>query len=243
MGLPKIDIPTQTVVLPSDKRELVVRPFLVKEEKILLTAIQSGESKDIVHATKQVIQNCIITQGVDVDKLPMYDLEYLILQLRIMSIGNTLSLKVSPIEDSTCEECKAGRDIEVDLSTAEVIFNPNHQHKIELTNTVGVILKDPSAKLMDSFDKVSQTNSAESLFKLIWMCIESVYDESTVTSAKDVSEKEGIEFLESLNAQQFGKIDAFFKTLPKLSLPIKIKCGKCDFEDEQVLERLETFFG
>lgn len=243
MGLPKIDIPTQIVTLPSDKRELVVRPFLVKEEKILLTAIQSGDSKDIVHATKQVIRNCITTPDFDVDRLPMYDLEYLILQLRIMSIGNTIALKVSPIETSSCEECKKGRDIEVDLSSAEVVFDKNHKNKIELTDKIGIIIKDPSAKLMESFDKTAQSSSAEELFRLIWACVESVYDESSITSAKDVSEKEGIEFLESLNAQQFNKIDAFFKTLPKLTLPVKIKCGKCDFEEVQVLERLETFFG
>lgn len=243
MALPKIDVPTQVITLPSDKRELVVRPFLVKEEKILLTAIQGGESKDIVHATKQVIGNCVLNKDFDVDKLPMYDLEYLILQLRIMSIGNTLELKVSPIENSKCEECKRGRDIEVDLATAEVVFDKNHNNKIELTDKIGLVMRDPNAKLMEIFDRTSQSNSADDLFKLIWTCVESVYDEGAVTSSKDVSEKEGIEFLESLNAQQFNKIDIFFKTLPKLTLPVKIKCTKCDYEDVQILEKLENFFG
>lgn len=243
MALPKIDVPSQTITLPSDKRELIVRPFLVKEEKILLTAIQSGDSKDIVHATKQVVTNCVLVSGFDVDKLPMYDLEYLILQLRIMSIGNALALKVAPLENSTCDECKKGRDIEVDLATAEVVFDPAHENKIQLTDKVGLILKDPSAKLMEVFDKTSQSNNADDLFRLIWSCVEVVYDESGTTSAKDVSEKEGIEFLESLNAQQFNKIDVFFKTLPKLTLPVKIKCSKCDYEETQVLEKLETFFG
>lgn len=242
MALPKIEIPTQVVVLPSDKREIVVRPFLVKEEKILLTAIQSGDSKDVVHATKQVVNNCVVTKAFDVDKLPMYDLEYLILQLRIMSIGNTLALKVSPIENSACEECKKGRDIEVDLATAEVVFDKDHKNKIELTDKVGLLMKDPSAKLMEMFDKTTQSNSADDLFRLIWTCVESVYDEGSVTSAKDVSEKEGIEFLESLNAQQFNKIDIFFKTLPKLTLPVKIKCSKCEYEEVQILEKLENFF-
>lgn len=242
MALPKIDIPTQTVILPSNNQELVVRPFLVKEEKILLTALQSGDSKDIIQATKQVIRNCVVNEDFNVDKLPMYDLEYLILQLRIMSVGNTIKVTVSPKEHTECEECKKTKNLEIDLAEAKVVFNENHKYKIQLTNTVGVTLKDPSAKLMESFDKSTESLQVSDLFKLIWLCVENVYDENTITSSKDVSEKEGIEFLESLNAQQFNKLDNFFKTLPKLTLPIKVKCDVCNHEDTQILEKLESFF-
>ena len=243
MALPKIDVPTQTIILPSTNTELSIRPFLVKEEKILLTALQGGEVKDIVHATKQVVQNCVLNSGFDVDKLPMYDLEYLILQLRIMSVGNTVTLKFSPIQESECAECKRARDVEVDLGKATVVFDKKHKNKIELTDKVGVILRDPDAKIMEAFERTSQSTDLSDLFKLIWLCVESVYDESTLTSAKDVSEKEGVDFLESLNAQQFSKVDHFFKTLPKLTLPVEISCSTCGFKETHTLEKLESFFG
>jgi T4 bacteriophage base plate protein len=243
MALPKIDIPTQNIVLPSTKKELLVRPFLVKEEKILLTALQSGETKDVVHATKQVVQNCVLVKDFDVDKLPMYDLEFLILQLRIMSIGNTITIRVQPREKAKCDACKKGKEIEVDITSAKVVFDDKHKNKVELTDKVGLILRDPDAKLMESFEKTSESTDLGDLFRLIWACVESVYDDTSVTSSKDVSEKEGIEFLESLNATQFNKIDEFFRTLPKLSLPVEVKCDKCGFEETHVLEKLESFFG
>lgn len=243
MALPKIDVPTQVVILPSNKKEIVVRPFLVKEEKILLTAIESGDPKDIVHATKQVIKNCIVNEDVNIDKLPMYDLEYLILQLRIMSVGNTMTIKILGKEHTACECCKKEKTLEVDLATATVVFDENHKNKIQLTNKIGVTLRDPDAKLMEHLEKNSRSDDITNLFKLIWMCVENVYDEDTITSSKDVSEKEGIEFLESLSAQQFNKLDEFFKTIPKLTLPITVKCEECNSEETQILERLQNFFG
>ena len=242
MGLPKIDIPTQVVTLPSNQKEIIIRPFLVKEEKILLTALTSGETSDIIHATKQVVHNCIITKDIDVEKLPVYDLEYLILQLRIMSIGSTIKVQFSPIQDSECEECKKGREVEVDISEATVVFDKNHENRIQLTEEIGIVLKDPSAKVMNVLGAAEKKEIGD-MFKIIWSCVDYVYDSETQTSAKDVSEKEGIEFLESLNTQQFAKIDNFFKTLPKLQLPIEITCQTCGFHDTYILEKLESFFG
>jgi hypothetical protein len=221
---------------------MIIRPFLVKEEKILLTALTSGDPTDIIHATKQVVHNCIITQGVDVEKLPVYDLEYLILQLRIMSIGNTIKIQFSPIENTECEECKKGREVEVDISEAKVVFDSAHENRIQLTDEIGIVLKDPSAKIMNVLGATDKKEISD-MFKIIWSCVDYVYDSQSQTSAKDVSEKEGIEFLESLNTQQFSKIDNFFKTLPKLQLPIEIKCENCGFHDTYTLEKLESFFG
>jgi hypothetical protein len=242
MGLPKIDVPTQTVTLPSTQKEITIRPFLVKEEKILLTALTSGETNDIIHATKQVVHNCIITRDVDVEKLPVYDLEYLILQLRIMSIGNTIKVQFSPIENTECEQCKKGREVEVDISEAKVVFDSTHENRIQLTKEIGIVLKDPSAKIMNVLGTTEKKEISD-MFKIIWSCVDCVYDSESQTSAKDVSEKEGVDFLESLNTQQFAKIDNFFKTLPKLQLPIEIKCENCGFHDTYTLEKLESFFG
>lgn len=243
MKLPKIDVPTQEVTIPSTKKTVTVRPFLVKEEKVLLTALSSNEQKDIVQATKQVVQNCVLAPDFDVNKISLCDLEYLILQLRIMSIGNTLKLRFSPIEQTECEECKKIRTVEVDLAEASVVFDEKHKHQIQLTNTIGVVLKDPEARMMETFEKAKQSDSVEDLFMAMWSCVEYVYDENTQTAAKDVSVTEGIQFLESLTGEQFKKISEFFETLPKLHLSVKLKCDKCDYEDSYVMERLEDFFG
>ena len=243
MKLPKIDVPTQEVVVPSTKQTITIRPFLVKEEKVLLTALASNEYKDVIQATKQVVQNCIVSPDFDVNKISLCDLEYLILQLRIMSIGNTLKLRFSPIENSECEQCKKVRTVEVDLADATVMFNETHKHQIQLTNTIGVMLKDPEARMMETFEKAKQSDDVDDLFRAMWSCVECVYDEDSQTSAKDVSVQDGMQFLESLTGEQFKKISEFFETLPKLHLSVKIKCDKCDYEDSYVMERLEDFFG
>ena len=243
MKLPKIDVPTQEVVVPSTKQTITIRPFLVKEEKVLLTALASNEYKDVIQATKQVVQNCIVSPDFDVNKISLCDLEYLILQLRIMSIGNTLKLRFSPIENSECEQCKKVRTVEVDLADACVMFNETHKHQIQLTNTIGVMLKDPEARMMETFEKAKQSDDVDDLFRAMWSCVECVYDEDSQTSAKDVSVQDGMQFLESLTGEQFKKISEFFETLPKLHLSVKIKCDKCDYEDSYVMERLEDFFG
>jgi len=243
MKLPKIDVPTQEVVVPSTKQTITIRPFLVKEEKVLLTALASNEYKDVIQATKQVVQNCIVSPDFDVNKISLCDLEYLILQLRIMSIGNTLKLRFSPIENSECEQCKKVRTVEVDLADASVMFNETHKYQIQLTTTIGVVLKDPEARMMETFEKAKQSDDVDDLFRAMWSCVECVYDEDSQTSAKDVSVQEGMQFLESLTGEQFKKISEFFETLPKLHLSVKIKCDKCDYEDSYVMERLEDFFG
>ena len=243
MKLPKIDVPTHEITLPSNKKAVTIRPFLVKEEKILLTALTSNDSKDIVQATKQVVQNCVLNSDFDVEQISMCDLEYLLVQLRIVSIGNTMNLRFSPITSSECEECNKIRSVEVDLSKTSVVFDDKHKHKIQLTNSIGMILKDPEAKMMDTFEKAKKSENIEDLFNAMWACVDSVYDEESVTPSKEVSIEEGIQFLESLTTEQFKKISEFFDTLPKLHLSVKVKCKKCDYEDSYVMERLEDFFG
>ena len=243
MPLPRIDVPTQHITLPSTGKEIIIRPFLVKEEKILLTALAAEEGKEIVNATKQIVTNCVLSSDFDVDSLPIYDLEYLIIKLRAISIGEKLSLRFLPLKNTECEECKKSREVEVDISRVEVLFPEGHEKKIELTDTVGLVLKDPEAKHMNELEVAKTSKNVDDLLKIIWKCVEYVYDKDVITSPKDVTTEEGLAFLESLKSEQFKKIDNFFQTIPRLHLKVPIKCSSCDYSDEYILEKLEDFFG
>jgi hypothetical protein len=243
MALPRIDVPTQHITLPSTGREIIIRPFLVKEEKILLTALASDDVKEIVNATKQIVTNCVLSSDFDVESLPIYDLEFLIIRLRAISIGEKLSLRFLPLKNTECEECKKHRSVEVDISKVEVVFPEGHEKKIELTDSVGLVLKDPEAKNMNEFESAKKSQNVDDLLKIIWKCVEYVYDKDVITSPKDVTVEEGLAFLESLKATQFKKIDTFFQTVPRLHLKVPIKCSSCNYSDEYTLEKLEDFFG
>lgn len=242
MALPKIDVPTYTITIPSTQKNITIRPFLVKEEKILLTAMAGEDPEEIANATKQIVNNCIVTPNVDVDKLEMFDLEYIILQLRIYSIGETAKIRFLPIENTECKECAKGREVEINLRDATVVSLDTHNKKIALTDSIGLILNYPTGKLLGKIEAAKVSNNIDDFFKIIWLCVEAVYDGETLTTAKSVSQKEGIEFLESLNSEQFAKIEAFFTSMPKLQQTIHIKCKECSFEQDFVLSGLENFF-
>lgn len=243
MGLPKIDVPTYKTTIPSTQKQITIRPFLVKEEKILLTALASEDIEQIAEATKQIVANCIITQGVDVEKLEIFDLEFLILQLRIHSVGEKTKIRFLPIQGSSCKECSKHRDVEIDLREASIEKSPNHTNKIELTDKIGLIMSYPNAKMLPKIEVAKTKDDVSEYFKIIWDCVDAVYDENVITSNKDVSVKEGLDFLESLNSEQFSKIENFFVTMPKLKQTVKIKCKECDFEQNYVMSGLDNFFG
>lgn len=242
MGLPKIDVPTHTVIIPSTQKTITVRPFLVKEEKILLTAMESEESDDIANATKQIVSNCIVTPGIDVDKLEIFDFEYLILQLRIFSIGDTTTIRFLPVQNTTCPECSKHREVQVNLKDATVQHLEVAEKKVKITDTVGIQLKYPTAKHFALLQAAKTKNDLTNIFKLIWACVDFVYDADTITSAKDVSTQEGIEFLENLSGDQFKAIETFLANMPKLEQKISIKCSECSFQQDYLLSGLEDFF-
>lgn len=242
MALPKLDVAIYETYIPSTKQTITIRPFLVKEEKILLTALAGQDAEEIARATKQIVNNCIITEGIDIDKLELYDLEYLILQLRIRSMGETTKIRFLPRKDTECSECQQYREVEINLTEAKVEENSEHQKRIELTESVGLMMKSPTIKMIGKIETAKQSSDLQELFKIIWMCVEAVYEADKMTSTKDVLQKDGIEFLESLNAEQFSKIEKFFTTLPKLKQVIPIKCKSCDFEHDFTLVGLENFF-
>ena len=159
-----------------------------------------------------------------------------------MSIGERLKLKFLPVPNTKCDECKKHREIEVDISQATVTFPEGHERKVKLTEKIGLMLKDPEAKIMHEFESARKSNDLSDLLRIIWKCVDYVYDEDTLTSSKDVPLEDGVKFLESLKSVQFKEIEHFFKTLPKLHLKVPIKCTKCDFEDTYVLDKLDDFF-
>lgn len=213
MALPKINYPIFELTLPSNKQVIKYRPFLVKEEKILLTAQVSGEPQDVINSIRQVINNCILTDDLDIEKMTTFDLEYLFIKIRAKSVNNIIKLAYKDLDDERRYE------VEVDLDQIEIQEDPNHTNKIEITKTSGLIMKYPSADLATSLKVLD--GEMDMFFEVLQNCIESVYDQENVYSAKDYSSEELTEFLESLDVNTFKKIQEFFTTMPKLYYEVK----------------------
>jgi hypothetical protein len=241
MKLPKIDVITHMITVPSTKEEISIRPFLVKEQKILLTAATGGDIIEEANAVKQVVNNCIVTPEFKVDKLEVFDLEYIMLQLRIISVGETTKLIYAGGASSDCAECRKEKEIELNLKEVAVNFDNVKDNKIQLTESVGVLMKYPSHKNTALYAKNINDDSAN--LKFIWSCVESVYDKNSVISNKDVSESEGIEFLESLETKQFNLIEEFLDNMPKLSHTVKLTCSTCGKITYSNIKGLDNFLG
>lgn len=243
--LPKLTVPTFAYTCPSGT-QVTYRPFLVKEEKLLLMARESNDANTIMDAVQQVVTNCVQT-SVPIESLPMFDIEALFLQLRARSDGETTNLRFQchqtvptsgPIGTPT--SCDAISEYTVDLLSITPTFSPGHSKKIALTDSVGVIMKYPSFKYFKKF--VNATLGTEEAFRIIEACIESIYDANKVYPVKDSSPTELREFLESLNSKQVEKIDQFFETFPKIRATIPFKCPKCGYTESLEVEGLESFF-
>jgi len=246
MSLPKIEHATFSSKLPSNQEEIKFRPFLVKEEKILLMAAQSQDEDSIFSAIKQIINNCVITPTkLDVDSLPVFDLEYLFLQLRIHSIGESVDLKFSAREEkfTDCPECLKSKNVKIDLSEVAVKFPENVSNKIEVSENLGIVFKYPTFLMVEKSKKDVKEQNIDSIFNFFWSCIDFIYDGEKNIYPKDYTKEEGIEFLESLPGNTLRQIETFFESLPKLEHKLKIKCNTCEFEQEYNLEGLKDFFG
>ena len=239
MPLPKIATPTYSLVLPSTEKEISFRPFLVKEEKLLVLALETEDTKQITTAIKAVIKNCIQTKGIKVETLPTFDIEYLFLNIRGKSVGESLDVNIVCPDDG-----KTSVPVTIDLDDIKVVKTEGHSNKVELDKTLMMELKYPS---LDEFIKSNfdfkDENAMEQSFNLIASCIDKIYNEEEVWVAADCTKKEIKEFLESMNSSQFKKIEEFFTTMPKLSHTIKVKNPNTKVESEVVLEGLASFFG
>jgi|TARA_B100000035_G_scaffold241200_1_gene209589 hypothetical protein len=238
MPLPKIATPTYELELPSTGQPVKFRPFLVKEEKVLVLALESEDTKQITNAIKTVIKGCIQTKGIKVETLPTFDIEFLFLNIRGKSVGETIDLNIICPDDETTEV-----SVTIDLDDIHVQTNDEHTKQIKIDESLMMEMKYPSLDqfIKNNFDFKDQ-NAMDQSFELIASCISKIYSEEEVWATEDCTKKELNEFLESMNSSQFKGIEKFFETMPKLSHKVKVKNPKTKVESEVVLEGLASFF-
>lgn len=241
--LPKIDVPVYETTLISTGKKIRFRPFLVKEQKIFLMASQSDDAKEVVNAIKQVISNCVV-DDIDIDTLPTFDLENLFLQLRARSVGEKVEMNYvcnNPQISAPGETKPCGGKIKLFLDLLDITptKNPEHNSKIELTSKLGIVMKYPNFEILNSLNIQSQAD----LLKIIIACIDYIYDAEQIYYAKDSTEEELIEFIESMQQSDVEKIQKFFETMPKISKEMEFHCTKCGYRENIVIEGIQNFFG
>jgi|TARA_B100000809_G_C15027926_1_gene490865 hypothetical protein len=240
MPLPKIEVPKYELTIPSSRKNVKYRPFLVREEKILLLAMEADDDKQMMGAIQDIIKECVY-EDLNVKQMPIFDIEYIFLQLRAKSKGETVDLSFD------CGKCKTPIAVTIDLSTIEVTIPEDNNPKIQLTDEVGVIMRYPSLEVQSIID--SGDNEIENIFSTIESCVESIWDKENVYAAKDHTKEELKDFIESLPENAFEKMQQFFNTLPVLKHEIILDCTatgkgkkKCGWKDNKTLEGLGSFF-
>jgi hypothetical protein len=238
MPLPKISVPTYELELPSTEQTIKYRPFLVREEKLLVLALETEDTKQITNAIKTVIKNCIETKGIKVESLPTFDIEYLFLNIRGKSVGEEIEVNIICPDD---EETSV--PVKINLDDIQVQKNEGHNNKIKIDDKIMMEMKYPSLEqfIKSNFDFNSDSQMEQS-FDLISSCIDKIYTEDEVWVASDVTKKELTDFLEQMNSSQFKEIEKFFETMPKLSHKVKVKNPNTKIESEVTLEGLSSFF-
>ena len=237
MALPKLDVPIYELTVPSTDEKIKYRPFLIKEEKILLIAMESGENEDVIQAVKQIVSECTFNK-LKLGSMPMFDVEYIFLQIRSKSVGEVSKLKVLCRDDG-----ETYANVEVDLTEIEVQVNDDHTNKIELTDEMGVIMRYPT---IDSFSTAGISDiTADNMLDVIVTCIDKIYDKKgeDVYDSKDSSQKELMDFVEQMNTTQFQDVQAFFDSMPKLRHEITVVNPKTKVENVVALSGLNDFFG
>jgi len=238
MPLPKIATPTYELELPSTGKQIKFRPFLVKEEKLLVLALESEDTKQITNAIKSVIKNCILTRGIKVETLPTFDIEYLFLNIRGKSVGESVEVNIICPDDG-----ETSVEVEIDLESINVIKDDKHSKQIKLDENILMEMKYPSLEqfIKNNFD-FDEKNAMEQSFELIATCVDKIYSEDEVWAAADYTKKDLTEFLEQMNSSQFKEIESFFETMPKLKHTLTVTNPKTKVENEVVLEGLASFF-
>lgn len=240
MALPMSKTPIYTLTIPSTGKELKYRPFLVKEEKALLIAQQSEELQVMVDSLRDVIKSCA-KSDVDVTSLATFDLEYIFTQIRARSVGEEVELFFMCDEDHGKDNDKAKIKVNIDLTKIEVNKPENHSNNIVLFDDVGITLKYPTIDVIKGLQDADDNNIDE-IFNLVSSCIETIYNTEEVFHVKEQPKAEVIEFLNNLTSEQFGKIQEFFTTMPKMTYDIEYECPICQKEHKQKLEGLQSFF-
>mgnify|MGYP000951884901 CR=1 FL=1 len=242
MPLPKISTPTYELVLPSTGKTIKYRPFLVKEEKILILALESQSTKEITNAIKQVLKDCIVTKGVKVEELPTFDIEYIFLNVRGKSVGESLDLIITCGDDGETQV-----PVTVFIDQIKVEEDPEHKRDIQLDTDLVLRMKYPSLDqfIKTNFDFSSEQSSSniERSFDIIASCIDVIFNAEESWSAADSTKKELTDWIETLTPNQFKEIEKFFDTMPRLSHTVKVTNPKTKVESEVTLEGLTSFFG
>ena len=227
MALPKLNVPVYETILPSTESVIKFRPFLVKEEKLLLTALEDGAESSMMQAIKKIIQNCV--QGnIDVDKLPLFDVEYLFLKLRAKSVGEETTVGIK------CTECDSSTEVSINMEEIEVTKPEGHNRKIMISDDVGVMMSYPVITTSGIMGKDGM--------EITKNCIEMIFTGEETHERGSISEKELDDFLESMESKQFAKITKFFETMPKLQHIVNFNCISCKKENSVTLEGLDSFF-
>lgn len=241
MPLPKIATPQYTLDLPSTEKSIKYRPFLVKEEKILILALESEDVKQITSAIKQILKDCIITKGIKVEELPTFDIEYIFLHVRGRSVGEAIELIVTCSDDGTTEV-----PVKVYIDEIQVQKDPNHSTDINLGDGLVLRMKYPSLNefIQNNFDFSSNgVSSIERSFDIVSSCIDMVFNADESWAASDCTKKELNDWIETLTSQQFKEVEKFFNTMPKLAHTFKVTNPNTKEESEVTLEGLTSFFG
>lgn len=244
--LPKLDVPVYDIDLPVCKKKLKYRPFLVKEEKLLLMAMESNDEKTMIETIKQIINNCCL-EDVDVDTLPVPDLEYFFLNLRARSVGEVVELQYkcnNTVKDENGEDKTCGNLVPLELKILNVRpeISPEHSNKIELSEKMGIVMKYPNFKMMEKLESSAEESEVQKLMNIICECVDYIYDSDSVYYRKDIETKELVDFIENLGRSHFEKIQKFFETMPKLKQQLKFECKKCGYKDNVMIEGLQNFF-
>jgi len=238
MPLPKIATPTYELVLPSSNRKIKYRPFLVKEEKILIIALESQDQKQIANAVKSILASCILTKGTKVDKLSTFDIEYLFLNVRGKSVGEQIEVMVTCPDDG-----KTQVPMSINIDSIKIQKNSEHNPDIKLDDTYTLKMRYPSLNEFIKSNFSAEDIKVDDTFDLIASCVDQVYSEEESWTQADCTKKELTDFIESLNSAQFKEIEKFFDTMPKLTHKVKVKNPNTKVESEIVIEGLQSFFG
>jgi T4 bacteriophage base plate protein len=239
MALPKIDTPIFDITLPLSKKQVRFRPFLVKEQKNLLMAMEADDKETIERNIKQVLVNCTLTD-IDIDKLPVIDVEYYFLQLRARSVGEIVEndyICNNQVDGKSCDNKMKGK---LNLLDVQVEIDPNNKDTIKITDKITIKLKYPEFSIVQ---RLKQKNSAvEIAFEIVAESIDWIFDGEQYYHSYETSKEELLQFLESLNQEQFSKLEQFFDNLPVLNRTMEMKCSKCGFDHSIEMEGLESFF-
>ena len=233
MALPKIAAPSYELTVPSTEKTVKFRPFLVKEEKLLLLANESDEETEMIGAIRQIITNCTF-EKLNVDDLALFDLEYVFLKIRAKSVGEVVNLKLLCEDDG-----ETYADVTINLDDVGIVWNEEHTNHIEMTDDIGLMMRYPQ---FDLIDMGGQGGETEYIFKMIKSCINQVYEGETIHERSDFTDKDLDAFIESLTSEHFQKLQVFFETMPRLRHEVKFKNPKTKKQNKMTLEGMQSFF-